>query len=51
MSIERYSARTTVDFVSWAYRNPERAFDMGMKLMGIGAVLAILAAIARALNE
>ena len=45
MSVERYYAKAAVGLISLVRRDPEGAFDTGMKLIGIGAILAVLAAL------
>jgi len=45
MAIERYSAGDFIELVSWVNRDPERAFETGVKLVGLGLLLIFLAAI------
>ena len=45
MSLEPYQARVAIELISWVRRDPERAFDTGMKLIGVGAAIVILAAL------
>jgi hypothetical protein len=44
MTVEVYQTRAAIELFGWIRRDPERAFETGVKVIAFGAAIAILAA-------
>ena len=45
MAVEVYQTRAAIELFKWIRRDPERAFETGVKVMAFGAAIAVLAAL------